>query len=159
LREYRLAMDETWQYVPSPWTVSYPKFVVPPSKEKPGTRLLSPRNRRKGTAIDEPLNLATREDVPCSSTREQTPGWSTLSVGRRLDHCPDRHGRVTLYALELNRERVKRIREADVAVGRHLIRRGPGSGERRLSLLLIARGDPGCRPSSSSCEGEEVLFT
>lgn len=111
--------DETWQYIP--FTIDH---IVPVSlggSPKPENLALAcfHCNRRKGSNT-QATDPKTGEDTPLFNPRSQA--WQ--------DHFSwSRDGleivaltltaRATLHALDLNRERVKRIREADVAVGRH----------------------------------------
>lgn len=111
--------DETWQYVP--FTLDH---VVPLSLG--GATTLENLalacfhcNRRKGNWV-RAVDPNSRQEVPFFNPRADTWREHFAWSGNGLEIIPlTATGRATLNALELNRERVKRIREADVAVGRH----------------------------------------
>lgn len=111
--------DETWQYVP--FTLDH---VMPLSLG--GTTAVENLalacfhcNRRKSNAI-RAMDPTTRQEVPLFNPRADTWREHFAWSDDGLEIIPlTAPGRATLHALELNRERVKRIREADVAVGRH----------------------------------------
>ena len=111
--------DETWQYVP--FTIDH---VDPVSSGGATTRdnlalACFHCNRRKGSAT-RAADPATGQDVPLFNPRTQAWHEHFVWSSDGLDVVAlTATGRATLRVLDLNRERVKRIREADVAVGRH----------------------------------------
>lgn len=111
--------DETWQYVP--FTIDH---VVPVSLGGSSTSenlalACFHCNRRKGSTI-QATDPQTRQDAVLFNPRTETWQDHFIWARDRLEIVPlTATGRATLRALDLNRERVKRIREADVAVGRH----------------------------------------
>ena len=111
--------DETWQYVPFTIDHVVPLSLGGPTAEENLALACFHCNRRKGNATraDDP---ATVQDVPLFNPRADI--WLehfVWSVDGLEIIALTATGRATLYALDLNRERVKRIREADIAVGRH----------------------------------------
>lgn len=111
--------DETWQYVP--FTVDH---IIPVSlggKATPENLALAcfHCNRRKGSATWA-TDPDTGQEVTLFNPRMQA--WEEHFIWSRdgLEVVPlTAVGRGALSVLDLNRERVKRIREADIAVGRH----------------------------------------
>ena len=76
-------------------------------------------NRRKGNVVGA-IDPLTQHEVPLFNPR--TDAWREHFVwsGNRLDVIPlTATGRATAQRLDLNRDRIRRIREADRAVGRH----------------------------------------
>lgn len=111
--------DETWQYVP--FTIDH---VIPASLGGSSTSenlalACFHCNRRKGSAV-QAIDPKTQRAVAFFNPRTQA--WRDHFVwtndGSEVQPLTS-VGRATLQALDLNRERVKRIRGADVAVGRH----------------------------------------
>jgi len=111
--------DETWQYVP--FTIDHVVLLNSGGASTPENLALAcfHCNRRKASAVqaDDPV---TRQRVPLFNPRTQMWrdhfAWS--SDGLEIISQTAK-GRATLIMLELNRERIRRIRAADVAVGRH----------------------------------------
>ena len=111
--------DETWQYVP--FTIDH---VIPVSLGGSSTSANLALacfhcNRRKGSATQAD-DAITQQDVPLFNPRTHVWQDHFIWASDGLEIIPlTATGRATLRALDLNRERVRRIREADVAVGRH----------------------------------------
>lgn len=111
--------DETWQYVPFTIDHVIPLSLGGATTEENLALACFHCNRRKGKA-KRATDPVTQQDIALFNPR--TDSWREHFVwsADRLEIIPlTATGRATLQALELNRERVKRIREADVAVGRH----------------------------------------
>ena len=111
--------DETWQYIP--FTLDH---VTPVSSGGATTRenlalACFHCNRRKGNAT-RAVDPVTQQNVPLFNPRMQTWLEHFVWASDGLEIVPlTVTGRATLYTLDLNRKRVKRIRAADIAVGRH----------------------------------------
>lgn len=122
-------IDETWQYVP--FTIDH---VVPisagGSTEWENLALACFHcNRYKGDAT-QAADPATGQTMPFFNPRTQHWDEHFIWSSNKLQIIAlTATGRATLQALNLNRERVRRIREADVAVGRHPPQGDPVQGE------------------------------
>lgn len=111
--------NETWQYVP--FTIDH---VIPVSlggltKKENLALACFHCNRYKGNATHA-VDPTTCQSVPLFNPRTQR--WDEhfiWSHDRLRVIALTAIGRATVDVLKLNRERVQRIREADVAVGRH----------------------------------------
>lgn len=117
---------ETWQYVPFTMDHVFPLSLGGATAAGNLALACFHCNRRKGNAV-EAVDPATQEVVPLFNPR--TDAWSEHFAwsADRLEIVPlTASGRATVQRLDLNRERIRRIREADRAVGRHPPEDDPG---------------------------------
>ena len=121
--------DETWQYVP--FTIDH---VIPVSTGG-STKLENLAlacfycNRYKGDAT-QAADPTTDQILPLFNPRTQRWDEHFIWSSDKLRIVAlTATARATLQALNLNRERVQRIREADVAVGRHPPQNDPVQSE------------------------------
>ena len=121
--------DETWQYVP--FTIDHVNPVRSGGATTRDNLALAcfHCNRRKGSAT-RAADPSTGQDVPLFNPR--TEAWREHFVwsNHGLEIIAlTAIGRATLHLFDLNRERIRRIREADVVFGRHPPKRDPARVE------------------------------
>ena len=111
--------DETWQYVPFTMDHVLPLSLGGATAANNLALACFHCNRRKGNAV-RAVDPDTQHKVPLFNPR--TDAWRNHFVwsADRLEVVPlTSTGRATVQRLDLNRERIRRIREADRAVRRH----------------------------------------